>query len=174
MSKRTIIHIVLVLALALATLLLVRLHAAGAETLDPHRIYEDKCARCHQPHAVNLVREHLKLEGGKVLAKEDGREVGQLLASHAKVKLSAAQLGALVKQFDAMLKTGFVFQDRCFNCHGPASVFARTSLKIAEGKVVSKASGREMNEFLKAHGYLSDEAQRQIVVDMLKRQLETR
>lgn len=173
MSKRTLLHVLLVLALAVAALLLVRLHAAGAQVLDPHKIYEQRCASCHQPHSVGLVRDHLTLKDGKVITVEDGRELAALLANHAKVQLSSAEIGALVKQFGAMLQTGFLFQDRCFNCHGPASVFARTTLKLADGQVVSKATGQPMTDFLKGHGRLTEDGQR-IVLDMLKRQLETK
>lgn len=174
MSKRTLVHIILVVVLAIATLLLVRLHAAGAQTLDPHKLYEDKCARCHQPHASSLVREHLMLEEGKVITKAGGKEVASLLASHARQTLSQGEIDALVKQFGAMLKTGWLFQDRCYNCHGPAAVFARTTLKLTGGNVVSKATSVPMSEFLKGHGGLYDDAQRTTILDMLKRQLETR
>lgn len=173
MSKRTLVHIILVVVLAIAALLLVRLHAAGAQTLDPHKLYEEKCARCHQPHAYSLVREHLMLEEGKVVTKAGSKAVASLLASHARQALPQGEIDALVKQFGAMLKTGWLFQDRCFSCHGPASVFARTTLKLAGGNVVSKGSSVAMSELLKSHGGLYDDAQRATILEMLKRQLET-
>lgn len=173
MSKRTMIHLALVIALAIAALLLIRLHSAAARTPDPHRIYERSCARCHQPHASGLAREHLRLDGSEVRTKGDGREIGKLLANHARLKLAPADIEALVKHFGAMLGTGWLFQDRCFNCHGPAAVFARTTLKLAGTAIVSKSSGRDMAEFLQRHGDVTTVEQRTIIIEMLRRQLET-
>jgi len=80
MSKRTILHALVVLLLAAAILMLARLHAAGAtEPADPQSIYELRCARCHQSDPAELVRASLVERDGRLMGRYSAVDVDRLL-----------------------------------------------------------------------------------------------
>lgn len=163
----------LVLLLALAVLLLVRLHSAAAQAIDPHRLYEQKCASCHEPHASDLARSALVVRSGAVVGRASGRPLAQLLTGHRGTRLSEAEIKALVDHFGAMLATGWLFQEKCIACHERAVVLARTYLADKDGRIVGRYSGRDMAAFLAEHGRLSP-VEAEVILAMLARQLATR
>ena len=69
MNRGWWIRAIALLALALLLLLAVRLHSAAAQTIDPHRLYEQKCSGCHEPHAGDFAKAALRVQVGAVVAK---------------------------------------------------------------------------------------------------------
>ncbi|MCX7218827.1 MAG: hypothetical protein NTY70_07765 [Burkholderiales bacterium] len=59
-----------------------------------------------------------------------------------------------------------LFTDKCATCHGTGAGFARTSLSIKDGVLVSKSKGRKVADFLKSHGRLKPD-EIQTMVDSL-------
>lgn len=173
MLRKRWVHVLLVLALALAILLIARQRSAGADTIDPHKLYEQKCAGCHEPHAADFAKVGLKAAGDKIVGKQSGRELGVLLANHRGTKLSPAEVKALTDHFGAMLPTGWLYQEKCLGCHDRAVVLARTHLIERDGQLVGRYSGRDIDSFLSDHGRLT-EMQADVIRAMLRRQLATR
>lgn len=172
MSPRTILHIIAVVVLALIVLVAVRLHSAAAAS-DPHALYEQKCARCHAPHAGALAQKSVKRVDGVAVGAKSGLPLTRLLASHMGVALGPEDIATLAAHFDQMLTTGFLFQEKCIVCHDRASELARLSLVEADGRLVGRYSGRDIAEFLTGHGRLT-EAEATTMLATLRRQLERR
>ncbi len=40
---------------------------AYAQSLDPHRLYKERCAKCHTIHAGDFIHESLIRSGGKII-----------------------------------------------------------------------------------------------------------
>lgn len=53
---------------------------AQAETIDPHRLYGQKCARCHGSDASDFARRGLRRVGGQIVGAESGSELQAFLA----------------------------------------------------------------------------------------------
>ena len=143
-----------------------------AADIDPHALYERRCAGCHEPHARDLARSTLELQGGVAHLKGGGPLV-EFFARHPRGGLPAAEAEALAAHMAAMLGTAFLFQEKCTICHDRASVLARRELIERDGVLVGRYSGRDIAAFLADHGRLApDEAA--VVLDMLRRQLATK
>ena len=52
--------------------------ATVAESLDPHAVYEQRCAACHLPHARELAESALDRRDGKVVLKTNLAEPAQI------------------------------------------------------------------------------------------------
>ena len=161
---------------AVAALLALQSIAGGgvatAQTSDPHRAYEEKCARCHTPHAGEFARRNIDAVGNALLGRHSGRSVEALLArGHGEP--TPGEVAALVAHFRAILNSGALFREKCKICHDPAVRLARLELELREGKLIGRYSGRDIEAFLRSHGRLEgDEVKR--MVEVLTRQLETR
>ncbi len=143
-----------------------------AQDKDPHQLYERRCATCHQPHARELVKETLDIRDGHVVLKRSGIPLADFLARHPRQALDKSEMDMLVKQFEAMLKTGFLFQQKCILCHERASDLARLGLLERDGAIVGRYSGRDLANFLQGHGRLTP-PEVDTIMAMLRRQLPT-
>jgi hypothetical protein len=173
MPRHRTLHVLLVIVLALLLLLIVRLHSAAAQVIDPHALYEQKCARCHEPHASALAKESVVRKDGALVGKESGRPLSTLLTNHRGTRLNEAEIKALVDHFGAMSTTGWLYQEKCLGCHDTAVKLARTMLIMRGEHVVGRYSGTEMETFLAGHGRL-EAGEVGVIVSMLRRQLETK
>lgn len=141
-----------------------------AQTVDPHALYESRCARCHEPHASDFARAQLKVEGGAVIGTKTGHELSALLDGHRGTNLTTIEIRALVDHFAAMMETGWVYQKKCTICHEPAVKLARIWLIMRDGRLMGRYTGRDIEGFLGNHGRLTAK-EVQIVTKMLQRQL---
>lgn len=141
----------------------------GAQTLDPHQVYEQRCGGCHTAHAGDFAGDYLVRSQGKLLTRKSSRELREFLGG-GHCKLTAEEIDALSVHFENILKSGGLFQDKCRICHDRAVDLARHNLILREGKLTGRYSGRDIAEFLQDHGRLQqDEIEKMISV--LKRQL---
>ncbi|MGD9784822.1 MAG: hypothetical protein AB7E80_11135 [Hyphomicrobiaceae bacterium] len=140
---------------------------------DAHAVYEQRCAGCHQPHASDLARASLALDGDVVRLKAGGMPLAGFLANHPRRAPTADEQRALIELFAGMLKTGFLYQRKCVVCHDRASQLARLRLKLDGDRVVGRYSGHDTATFLAEHGRL-EAAERDVIVAMLRRQLGSR
>lgn len=147
--------------------------SANAKPVDPHALYEAKCASCHAKHASALAQQKLRLSGDKTAETKAGVAVSKLLVNHRGTKLDEAEIGALADQFAWMLSTGFVFQKKCAGCHDKGLSFARLYLELRDGEVMSRLHGEPVAKLLETHARL-DQTQTRVILDMLRRQLETK
>jgi cytochrome c5 len=146
--------------------------AVPAQTLDPHAMFEDRCARCHGGHAGDLARESLILSPeGKPTGRRTGKPVEEFLVRHAG-GFSPQEIAALTDMFAMQLRSAGVYKRKCRACHDNAKQLARRELVLRDGRLVGRYSARNISDFLGRHGRLSP-AEIETVHTMLLWQLRT-
>lgn len=136
-----------------------------AQTPDPHLIYERKCASCHVDHAGDFAEQSLDRSQGRLIGRKTHKDVRVFLeAGHG--RLSANEIEPIVMHLTAILQSGRLFRDKCRMCHDRAVVLARRELMMrADGTLVGRYSGRDMQRFLQNHGRLdTDEVSKMLAV----------
>lgn len=158
------------IGLGLLAAALVTATPTSAQQLDPHQLYEEKCAGCHQPHAGEFVHEKLLGSDGKIQGRNSRRELRAFLEKgHG--GLTPAELEIILTHLTAIQRSGRVFHDKCLICHDRAVNLARSKLIMRDGKLVGRYTGRDIAEFLSDHGRLTaDEVPK--MVEVLIRQLD--
>ncbi len=144
----------------------------ASPVIDPHALYEARCSGCHAPHGGDFAKQSLKAVDGVVIGARSGRPLGQILPSHRGTTQTPDEVKALVDHFGAILPTGWLYQDKCLGCHDRAVVLARSHLIVRDDALVGRYSGRDIAAFMSGHGRL-DPRQRDIILAMLRRQLES-
>ena len=140
-------------------------------SIDPHELYETRCAGCHLPHAGAFVDASLEQIDGKAIGRRSRRELRSFLeAGHG--KLEPDEITTMVTHLTNILQSGRVYHAKCRICHDRAVRFVRLNLQIEGDTLVGRYSGRDIAQFLKGHGRLAgDEVPK--MVEVLKRQLTT-
>lgn len=141
-----------------------------AQVTDPHALYEQRCAACHQPHARDLVKETLTVREGRVVLKSSGAPLADFLNRHPR-GLSPGDAQTLMTQFEAMLQTGFLFQEKCIVCHERASELARLRLIERNGALMGRYTNRDIAAFMPHHGRLTS-PEVETIMAMLHRQVQ--
>ncbi|MXN65254.1 hypothetical protein GR183_10115 [Stappia sp. GBMRC 2046] len=144
---------------------------AFSQGIDPHALYEDRCAGCHAPHASELATEKLELRGADLITKDRGQPLDAFLQSHRRTGLSPEEIDALLAHFSAIPLSGGLYRDKCTTCHERARELARLFLVERENRIVGRYSGRDIEAFLAGHGRLDPEEKRAIV-EMFARQID--
>ena len=144
---------------------------ALSQGVDPHAIYEDRCAGCHAPHSRDLVVEMLELRGADLFTKGRGQPLDAFLQGHRRTGLSPVEIDALLTHFSAILQSGGIFRDKCTPCHERARELARSFLVERQDRIVGRYSGRDIEAFLAGHGRLEAEEVKPIV-EMFARQID--
>jgi hypothetical protein len=147
--------------------------SAFVQALDPHRIYEQRCATCHAPHAANFARQALDAREGSLVGKKSGKELAGILPRHRGTEQTAAEIEALAELFRRNLSSGSLYQRKCIVCHDRARDFARVHLVLANGVLKGRYSGYVTRDFLSGHGRLTEPEVAQMLAT-LQWQLETR
>lgn len=146
--------------------------APSVQAIDPHQVYERRCAGCHEAHAGDFVPGALDNIGGRIVGLESGRELRNLLeAGHG--RLAADEIAPLVAHLTFVFEAGGLFRTKCGICHGRASDLARATLALRGGRPVGRYSGRDIAGFLESHGRLATE-EIAVVLAALERQLAGR
>jgi len=157
---------------ALLGLLLLGAGAATAQVPDPHRLYHEKCAACHVPHAGDFAWDALILDGAVLVGRNSGRPLrGFLQAGHGGLTGEEAQ--ALADLFTAIRESGRLFRTKCRICHESAVTLARRELILKDGRLTGRYTGRDIETFLNVHGRL-DASEAATMLDILTRALTTR
>jgi len=147
------------------------LTVALAQSIDPHRLYEQRCSGCHAMHASEFVRDSLTVADGKLVGRRSGREVLTFLESgHG--RLTGAEAKAVVAQLTSIEASDGLYQQKCRICHDRAVNLARTELIVMGGRLAGRYSKRDIETFLAGHGRLTA-GELPTIVDMLKRQIAT-
>lgn len=158
-------------ALLIAFLWLAQAGAAvQAQQIDPHALYEEKCAMCHEPHAGDFADAMLDRADGKVVGARSGRPLDTLLLDHRGTALSQPEIDALIEQLAFILQSGRIFRDKCLICHDRAAQFARLMLKQSDDRLIGRYSKRDIGAFLSTHGRLAPQ-ERDVILEMLIRQV---
>lgn len=136
---------------------------------DPHLIYEKRCAGCHEVHAGDFVSEALVERDGDLFGRNSSRNVEAFLsAGHG--RLTKEETTVLLAHFSAIAQSGRLFQRNCRMCHDRAVSLARMSLRIENGELYGRYTGRNIREFLAGHGGLTAN-EVDTMMSTLKRQL---
>lgn len=129
---------------------------AFAQPADPHKIYEERCSGCHEVHAGDFVSEKLVTRDGHLLGRKSSAMVKSLFAAgHG--GLTQEEASVLLSHFAAISQSGRLFQRKCRVCHDRAVAFARINLKLKNGELFGRYTGKDIGEFLKEHGRLTAE-----------------
>lgn len=145
--------------------------AAFAQTNDPHKLYEQRCGRCHAEHAGDFVGSSLKYSKGEIFGRKSGQELNAFLESgHG--NLTAVEIVSMIRHLTSIQNSGQLFRNKCRICHVRAVILARRELVMKDGVLIGRNTKRNIEQFLLGHGRLStDEVS--TMVDVLKRQLDT-
>jgi hypothetical protein len=145
---------------------------ASSQTIDPHRVYEQKCAQCHEPHAGEFVRNKLIRSGEELFGSKSRRELRAFLeAGHG--KLTQPEIDAIILHFMSIDQSGQLFENKCRICHDRAVTLARRNLVIENGRLAGRYTGADIEKFLSGHGRLEPD-ELSTMVAVLKRQLATK
>jgi len=148
--------------------------ANQAHAMDPHRIYEQKCASCHARHASGLARNALAIRGGQLVAVKSNRELSAILPGHRGTSLTDDEIRSLIELFTRNISNQSLFQNKCIICHDRARDFARNRLIVDQkGVLKGRYSGYLIGDFLQGHGRLTKSEAAQMAAT-LKWQLKTR
>lgn len=94
-------------SLAVIACLIVSMSVGGrtapAQVIDPHELYERRCAGCHVPHAGEFVHDNLRSPGGKTVGHFTGRDIGIFLENHG--RLEWGQIATVVQMIRRQLAT---------------------------------------------------------------------
>jgi len=124
------------------------------QAIDPHAVFEERCSRCHAPHAGQFALKVLTmLPGGLIAIEKSSKPIEAFLADHSGSP-SPAQIAALIDMFTMQLNNGGLFQRKCRICHTSAKTLARVRLEMRKDKLVDRITARDMHQFLKGHGRL--------------------
>ncbi len=124
---------------------------APAETGDLHRLFEQRCGRCHG-HAGDFARKTLTIVDGTLRGRRPDLE-GFLKRHHG--PQTATEAEGLYRLFFRQVEVGDEFQQRCRICHDSASDLARTRLIVVDGAVHGRYTGNDIRAFLLHHGRLA-------------------
>ncbi len=166
--KSRILSRCLVTALVLLSLVNSASQAVAAEPADPHKLFEQRCAACHDPHAGIFVRDSQERRKDAVVGRKSGRELRAFLVEgHG--RLAPLEVDVMVQHLTSILAADGLFRDRCLICHGRAVELARGKLIIRQGRLVGRYTGRDVESFLKTHGRI-DDTQAETLLRVLARQ----
>ena len=143
--------------------------AARAQGTDPHDLYEQRCAGCHEAHAGDFVPDSLERRGDRIVGRKNGKELRAFLAAgHG--RLAPGEVDAMVTHLAYVLETSGLFRKKCLICHERAVVLARGRLILRDDRLTGRYTGRDIPTFMENHGRLEgDEVA--TIVRMLERQL---
>ncbi len=145
---------------------------ASSQTIDPHRLYEQNCSQCHEPHAGEFVRNRLVRSGEELIGSKSRRNLRTILeAGHC--KLTPQEIDAILLHFMNIDQSGQLYENKCRICHDRAVIMARMNLVLKDGRLVGRYSGKNIEQFLSRHGRLEPNEVSEMLA-VLRRQLATK
>ena len=122
----------------------------ASSDIDLHEYWDQRCQDCHG-HSSEFARRFLRVEKGRLVGVHHRDDLDVFLRNHYLTDSLVAPVSAMLA---AQLTTPPLFGQKCSGCHGAAAEFARKSLAIAGGVLVSAPSGRKVADTLATHGGL--------------------
>lgn len=136
---------------------------AGADGLDLHWLWDDRCAECHG-HAADFAR-RLDRSGEELSVRHPIGDMRAFLRHHYP---PADEVEALYQMLRAQAGSPGRFREDCSGCHGPASALARDMLGFAGGTVVVLPSGDPLATALARHRGIAS-GQQAFYLELLER-----
>lgn len=137
---------------------------AGAQSTDLHAMWDGRCQSCHG-HAGSFARSTLSVAQGRLQGKHHRDDLEQFLRQHY---LADSLVLPTMAMLAAQAAADPTYAAKCAGCHQSAAEFARQSLMMRDGKLVGRASGVPVADYLSRHGKLSA-AERPQMVNTLTR-----
>lgn len=133
---------------------------------DLHAYWDGRCKDCHGDSAA-FARSTLRVLDGRLLGRHHVDDLAVFLGNHYLADELVAPVTAMLT---AQVTTAPLFKAHCGGCHGSAAEFARKSLRMQDGQLIGKDSGRAVADYLRSHGGLAP-ADVPALVDTLRRVL---
>jgi hypothetical protein len=125
----------------------------GAADRDLHAYWDGRCKDCHGD-AGAFARRTLRVESGRLIGTHHGANLEQFLHNHY---LADELVAPVMQMLQAQASSSPVFKEKCGDCHGSASDFARKALAMKNGTLIGRASQRPVQDYLSRHGGLAPE-----------------
>lgn len=126
---------------------------AAAAGRDLHDYWDGRCKDCHGD-AGAFARRTLRVEAGRLVGTHHGANLEQFLHNHY---LADELVAPVMQMLLAQATASPVFKEKCSECHGSASDFARKALAMQDGTLIGRASQRPVQDYLRRHGGLAPE-----------------
>jgi len=138
MSKKVLLIIV---AMMLGLL------AAGTESRDLHRLWDNRCADCHG-HSGGFAREFLSVSNGNLQGRHHVVDLRRFLRNHYPPN---NEVDAIYEMLLAQANTPPRFKEQCIKCHETAAGLVRDTLQFRDDELVSRETGQPLREFMDHH-----------------------
>ncbi len=129
---------------------------ADDATIDPHAVYEENCAGCHEGHAGEFAFSNLELKDGNVAGIKSGTKLSTYL-SRGHGRLEVPEQAALEQHLATIVLSGQTYRVKCMGCHDRAIELARGRLVVKDGVLIGRYSQRDIAGFLEDHGRLTED-----------------
>lgn len=100
--------------------------AAGADGLDLHRLWDDRCFECHG-HAGAFVRKYLTVSGDALQDRHHVRDLRRFLGNHY---LAKSEVDAVYGMLRGQASRQARLKNEFSRCHGTSADFVRESLDL--------------------------------------------
>jgi len=138
----------------MATMAMITVPAPAAGVgRDLHDYWDGRCKDCHGD-AGTFARRTLHVEQGRLVGTHHGADLEQFLRNHY---LADELVAPVMQMLQAQATAAPLFKEKCSECHGSASEFARKALTLRNGVLVGRASQRPVQDYLRRHGGLAPE-----------------
>lgn len=145
--------------------------SSRAQQVDPHAIYESKCATCHDAHARGLALGLLEVDRDTVVIPQSGRPLSEFL-SRGHGGIGPEEVKDLVEHLKTILSSDQIFATKCRLCHDRAKDFARHELIFQNDRLIGRYTKRDIERFLQHHGRLNQD-EIPVILKMLEREAST-
>lgn len=149
---------------ALATLVASIGGVRSAVAVDLHSFWDQRCAECHG-HSADFARKSLRVENGRLVGFHHRDNLRAFMAQHQTTSPTSDRLHDMLL---AQAQTPPLFRERCGECHGTASDFARASLIRKQDVLTGRKTGRPVAIYLRRHAKLTEQ-EVPFFVDLLER-----
>lgn len=138
------------LALASALLFVAPAGPLAKDQIDLHAHWDARCGTCHG-HAGAFARRTLRVEQGRLLGHHQADQLDRFLRQHY---LNDALVAPISQMLLAQVQAPPLFERHCSHCHDSAAEFARRSLGLRQGQLISRHQGLALADTLRRHGGL--------------------
>jgi len=119
----------------------------AASSQDLHRLWDDRCATCHN-HAGDFSRQFLSVSNGELQGKHHTHDLRLFLKNHY---LAGHSVDAVYNMLLAQTKTDPRFKSECSSCHANAANFLRNSIILRDSVLYSRKLNIPVRDFLNGH-----------------------
>ncbi len=139
-------------------------YTSNPSATDLHWLWDDRCEVCHG-HAGDFAREYLTVSNGELQGRHHVHDLRLFLGNH---NLGESNIDDVYKMLLAQASSEARFRHECARCHASAAEFVRSSIRLKDGRLISRNTGADIRHFIETHRNLSISDQR-FYLDLLMR-----